>query len=110
MFLPAGTATGNDDAVRQGTIAQFFATAGNLLAGTDNAYTMEPGTENNGLLGPTPTVGFDIGVGNNGDLFVRGRTNANDPSTTNSQTQQATVVGSPLMLLLLAVGVFLILK
>lgn len=106
MYFPAGTATGNADAVRQGTVAQFFNTVGNLLAGADDQFVMEPGTANNGLLGPTPTLGADVGVGVNGEVFIRGRT----VDQNGNQTVQAQAVLSPVVLIGLAVVAYLLLK
>jgi len=105
-YLPAGTAVGNADAVRQGSLAQWFWAAGNILAGTDDQHVMEPGTQYDGLLGPTPTLGADIGVGANGDIFFRGRTTAANGTT---QTAAAGTV-SPVTLLLIAAVAYFVLK
>src|SRR4051812_3078774 len=73
-LLPAGTATGNSDAVRAAPIAQAFYLFADILKGADSDLRMEPGmTTADGLLGPTASFGVDVGVDANGDLYARGR-------------------------------------
>jgi len=93
-------------AVRQGSLAQWFYAAGNILQGTDDQFVMEPGTQYDGLLGPTPTLGADIGVGANGDIFFRGRTTNASGAT---QTAAAAKI-APMTLVLIAVVAYLVLK
>jgi hypothetical protein len=73
-LLPAGTATGNADAVRQAPIAQAFFLFADVLRGIDAQPRMEPGmTNSNGVLGPSQTFGADVGVANDGSIYIRGR-------------------------------------
>lgn len=74
MFLPAGTATGNTDAVRQGQIGPAFYLIADILTGIDGQRRMEPGmTTNDGLLGPSASFGVDIGIAADGTPYARGR-------------------------------------
>lgn len=109
-YLPAGTAA-NEDAQRQGTVSQFFYLIGDVLRGVDQQPTMDPSTRNTGVYGPAPTLGsVDVGVGANGDVFIRGRSGVSPVNQTQSQTQAAGFTLSPLMLLAGAALVVYLLK
>lgn len=98
-ILPAGTVA-NEDAQRQGTVSQFFYLIGDLMKGVDDQAVMDPSTRNTGVYGPAPTLGsVDIGVGANGEIFVRGRSGQGAANTTASQTQVAGFTVSPLVLI-----------
>jgi hypothetical protein len=71
--LPAGTATGNADAVRQAPLSQFFYNIGDVMNGVDAQPRAEPGMSGGTTVGPSSTFGLDIGVGSTGEIFVRGR-------------------------------------
>ena len=72
--LPAGTATGNADAMRAAPIAQAFQLFADVMQGVDSQPTMEPGMVNDsGLLGPAQTFNLDVGIDANGQPYLRGR-------------------------------------
>lgn len=72
--LPAGTATGNADAVRQSQIAQAFFLFADVLQGVDSQPRMEQGmSPNGGPIGPNQSFGVDVGIANDGTAYVRGR-------------------------------------
>jgi hypothetical protein len=116
MATPDGTATANSDAVRQSQLSSFFYATPNLLAGMDSASRLG-NVRNDGdggtgdLLGYGTSFGVDVGVGNNGEVYLRGRTGevAPAPSSSSSSPSVAGFALSP-GLLLLAVAAFLILR
>lgn len=117
-LLPDGTASANADAVRQSALSSFFYSAGNLLAGMDNASRMgnvqndASGTGGPDLLGYGTSNGVDVGIGNNGEIYVRGNVGSvgtQDAVANSGKTAPAPTV-SPLLLLLLVGGAFLLLK
>ena len=80
-LYPAGTATGNADAVRSAPIAQAFYLFADILKGADSDARMEPGmTTDDGLLGPSASFGVDIGIDANGDPYMRGRSTGTQDS------------------------------
>ena len=112
-YLPAGTATGNADAVRAAPIAQAFFLVKDIMAGIDAQPRMDPGmVSNKGLLGPTSSFGVDFGLDPNGDLYVRGRAAADaaPPRNTAQDGQAASSIQVPrvVMLVGLALGAYLV--
>lgn len=67
MFMP----NQNEDARRQEFFARQFYLIGDYLAGSNAQPRMEPGNVGGDLLGPTGAP-YDVGVGGNGDVFIRG--------------------------------------
>ena len=110
IFAPAGTATSNDDAVRQSNSAAFFNSFEGLLVGIDDQPRYAPAQRGSQVLGFGTAMGVDIGVGNNGDFFVRGRVGAGDASGETTSGQAAAPFRITPGLLLLCVAAFLILK
>lgn len=109
-FLPAGTATGNADAVRTAPIAAFFYGLSDVLAGVDAQPRMEPGnTNSSGLVGPQSTFGVDVGIDADGKLYMRGRAAPTSTGTTTAAAAPPNRV-SPLLLIGLGVAAYLILK
>lgn len=104
-FAPDGTAP-NADANRQSLFSTYFFSAANLLDGVDDSPRIVNGPGNGtSLLGPGTTLGLDVGVGNNGEVYIRGRTGA----IGNEGATAATARGlTPGMLLLIGVGIFLL--
>ena len=107
-FMPMSSAP-NEDAQRQANANAFFFTFGNILEGIDDALTMEPSTKRNGLLGPTETLGVDIGIGSNGEVFLRGTAQASGPTAAQAAQASSPRV-SPMVLLVLAAVAFVILN
>jgi len=99
--LPSGTATGNADAVRQGTIAPSFFLFKDILAGVDSEPRMQAGMTGSNLLGPASSFGVDFGLDSTGDLFIRGRAAADDAPPRNTATDglAATSVQVPRVLM-----------
>lgn len=81
MAIPYGTPAGQEEARTQSNSAAFFFSFGDILRGVDDALVMDASTRRDGLLGPTDTLGVDIGVGANGEVFLRGTAQASGPST-----------------------------
>ena len=71
--IPAGTATGNTDALRQSQIAQAFFLFADVLTGVDRDHRMEPGMSGGGIIGPSQSFGVDVGIANDGTVYARGR-------------------------------------
>lgn len=111
-MLPAGTATGNEDAVRQGTVSQFFYLLGDVLKGTDSQPVMDASTRNTGVLGPAQTLGsVDVGVGANGEVYVRGQLGGPGNGQQTAQPAAAPAAIPPMLLLIgAAVAAYLLLK
>lgn len=62
-----------DDANRQQSSARMFYLLGDFMKGVDSVRKNEPGmTNGSGLLGPTTNT-LDVGLGNGGEVFVRGQ-------------------------------------
>jgi hypothetical protein len=62
-----------DDANRQQTSARLFYLLGDFMKGVDTLPRMEPGmADGSPLLGPATNT-TDIGLGNGGEVFVRGQ-------------------------------------
>jgi hypothetical protein len=113
MPLPSSTAEGNEDAVRQANANAFFFSLGSIFAGVDDALVMDPSTKRDGLLGPTDTLGVDIGVGANGEVYLRGTAQATGPNTRDAaQTVASGRIGplSPMGWLVVAVVAYIVLK
>ena len=110
--LPSSTAAGNEDAVRQANANAFFFSFGNILRGVDDALVMDPSTKRDGLLGPTDTLGVDIGVGANGEVYLRGTSQASGPSTAAATTVAQGRIGplTPMGWLIVAAIAYVILK
>ena len=111
-FQPNGSAP-NADAARQGLFSAFFFSASNLLEGIDDSPRIVSGPGNGtDLLGPGTTLGMDVGVGSNGEVYIRGKTGqvGTDASATTGGTPVSGFVITPMMLLILAGVAFLILK
>lgn len=71
---PTGSAP-VEDAARQSLFSAFFFASPNLLDGIDDSPRIVTGPGNGtDQLGPGTTLGVDVGVGNNGEVYVRGRT------------------------------------
>jgi hypothetical protein len=101
---PNGTAIGNSDAVRQSVFSNFFFAAPNLLSGVDAEPRVSTATDGATMLGYGSTLGVDIGVGVNGDVYIRGQAgtgtgNVDQGTTGQPVASQAKL--SPLMLLLI---------
>lgn len=100
----------SDDANRQQQVARTFYLLGNFFEGIDSAQRMEPGMVNSsGQLGPQQS-GPDVGVGQGGEVFIRGR--AGQVGATQNAPKAAPMAGlmgfvaSPLGLVLLAGAVW----
>lgn len=93
-----------DDANRQQQVARTFFLLGNFLAGVDDSPRMEPGNVNqSGMLGPQQS-GPDVGIGQGGEVYLRGRAvqigaNQNAPQPAQSMPG---LLQNPLVLLGLA--------
>lgn len=114
-YLPAGTATGNDDATRQAPISQFFYLVADVLGGVDSQPRNEPGmTNGSGLAGPSATFGVDVGVGADGQVYVRGRAGPEATGQAAAAASAAKPVGeriaqgalNPLLVIGLVVGLW----
>lgn len=114
MALPDGSATQNGDAVRQSSLSSFFYTAPNLLGGSDSASRMgfvsNDGGASGELLGYGVTFGADVGVGNNGEIYLRGQVGAPGTTATNGQPVANAPSVSPLVLVLIVAAVVLLAK
>jgi|SRR6516164_1666885 hypothetical protein len=117
-LLPDGTASANADAVRQSALSSFFYSAGNLLAGMDNASRMgnvqndASGTGGPDLLGYGTANGVDVGIGANGEVYVRGnvgQVGTQDQVANSGQAAKPAAI-SPLALLLIVGAAVLLLK
>lgn len=104
----------SDDANRQQQVARTFYLLGNFFEGIDSTPRMEPGNVNNsGILGPQQSS-IDVGVGQGGEVFIRGRAGQvgatqNAPKAAPMPATMAGLMGfiaSPLGLLMLAGGVW----
>jgi hypothetical protein len=91
--LPAGTATGNADAVRQAPLSQFFYLVGDVMNGVDSQPRNEPGMSGGTTVGPSSTFGVDIGVGSTGEIFVRGRAGSEGAPADPAPPQASGVAG-----------------
>lgn len=108
-FTPVGAADQNSDAVRQAGAAAWFNSVEGLLAGIDDSLRVQPSSGN--VLGYSSSYGVDIGVGNNGEFYARGRTGqiGNDAATAAPSPAVAGLRITP-GLVLLAIGAFLLLR
>lgn len=112
-YQPTGTAP-VADVSRQGLFSTFFFASPNLLSGIDDAPRIATGPGNGtDQLGPGTTLGVDVGVGNNGEVYVRGRTG--QVGTDSSGAKNGTVSAPPFVLtpglmLLIAGAAFLFLR
>jgi hypothetical protein len=101
-FQPTGTAP-SADAARQSLFSSFFFATPNLLAGADASPRVPTGTGTDGQLGPGTTLGVDVGVGNNGEVYLRGQagadSTASDASAAPSSPATGSITVSPMMLL-----------
>jgi len=106
-YMPTGSAP-NADAERQGLFSSFFFSAANLLDGVDDSPRVGA-ADSGGMLGPGTSLGFDVGVGNNGEVYLRGRSGqVGTDGTTGATTARRAI--TPGMLLLLGVAAFLVLR
>lgn len=71
--LPAGAAANNSDATRQSNLAAWFNSFEGVLSGIDDAPRITPSNDGSQILGYGSSLGVDIGVGNNGEFYARGR-------------------------------------
>jgi hypothetical protein len=113
MTTPNGTATGNTDAVRQSIFSNFFFAAPSLMSGIDAAPRVSSATDGSPLLGYGTTLGVDVGVGNNGEVYVRGQAAATGQTDSSVNGQAAAPAGlqlTPGLLLVVAVAAYLLLK
>lgn len=114
-FLPAGTATGNADAVRAAPIAQAYYLFADILGGVDSQPRMEAGmTTNDGLLGPTSSFGVDIGIAADGSFYARGRSSAMPDASATPNVGTLPIAGgltrSPIFWLVVAFVAYKVLK
>lgn len=109
MSLPVYT----DDQQRQQVASNFFWTVGDLLAGSDSQPRYEPGMSygNNGLYGPS-TASADVGYGQGGEVFVRGRSGqiGTQVGAGVAPAAGAGPLGIPLMWWVVGVGLFLYMR
>lgn len=110
MSLPVYT----DDQGRQQSAASFFWTMGDILANTDQQPRFEPGMSygnGNGLYGPS-TANADVGYGQGGEVFVRGRSGqiGTQQGAGVAPTGGATLAGIPLLWIGIGVAVFLYMR
>ncbi len=105
-YLP----TESDDATRQQATARVFYLLGDYFTGTDSVMRSEPGFSGGRVLGPNQT-GVDVGVGNGGEVFQRGRSGqVATQGSMNAPAALPALLGNPLVLLALAVGAFVLLR
>jgi len=90
--------TTNEEAHGQQIASQFFHLVGNVLAGSDADPRMEPGMTGGVLLGPRQR-GTDIGVGANGEVYLRG-SNGQASATTQAPTLFGVALTLPVVLLI----------
>ena len=118
-LLPDGTAAGNSAAQNQSLFSSFFISTPSVLVGMDDASRMGNVTNDASagpdILGYGRSTGIDVGVGNNGEIYIRGTSGAVGTSDATAQAGTAAssssgVTLTPGLLLLLAVGAFLLLK
>lgn len=109
-LIPAGTSDQSSDAARQSGAALWFNSIEGLLSGIDDSMRVSQANEGSQVLGFGTSLGVDIGVGQNGDAFVRGRLGGTGgQAPTNGQAAPRGFRITPAMLLL-ALGAFLILR
>lgn len=100
MYLPVNA----DDANRQQQTARTFYLIGDFFKGIDAVRRMEPQMVNDsGLLGPSQS-GMDVGLGQGGELYIRGRSGqiAATQQTPAQPGAVAAMTANPLLLLALA--------
>jgi hypothetical protein len=95
--------TTNEEAHGQQIASQFFHLVGNVLGGADADPRMEPGMTGGVLLGPRHR-GTDIGVGSNGEVYLRGSNGAASSAAPSVASQIANLQFTPLAWLLLIAG------
>lgn len=112
-FQPSGSAP-VDDAARQGLFSAFFFSAGNILTGIDDSPRIATGPGNGtDQLGPGTTLGIDVGVGSNGEVYIRGQaapTTSGQGTTAAASPSMAGLQLSPGLLLLGLAAAFLLLR
>lgn len=100
-----------DDANRQQQTARSFYLLGDFFQGVDSIMRNEPGYTGGVVLGPNQS-GLDVGIGNGGELFQRGR--SGQVGSTQAQmaapVSVAGLLGNPLVLVGLAVAAYLLLR
>jgi hypothetical protein len=111
-YLP----TSNDDQQRQQLAARAFYLVGDYFRGSDAQGRFDPGMSGGTVLGPNQT-GVDFGVGNGGEVFIRGRSgqvgiNSTAPSAPAAAAAAPgmAMLRHPLVLLGLVVAAFLLLR
>jgi hypothetical protein len=105
-FTPTGTAP-SPAAAQASLFSSFFFSSPNLLSGIDASPRVPTGTGSDGMLGPGSTLGVDVGVGNNGEVYLRGQAGADstaqDASAISAASSSTPATGaitvSPMMLL-----------
>ena len=105
-YLPAVS----DDAARQQVTARTFYLLGDYFRGTDSAMRYEPSFAGGTVLGPNQS-NIDVGVGQGGEIFLRGRSGqvgSSNPTPKNAAPMS--LLANPLVLIGLAVGAFLLLR
>lgn len=108
-YQPDGSAP-NSDSARQGLFSTFFFASPNLLGGIDDAPRIPTGPGNGtDMLGPGTTLGLDVGVGNNGEVYLRGRSGQVGTDAGPAPTAAAGFQLTP-GLVLIAIAAFLILR
>lgn len=110
---PSGSAP-NADSARQGLFSTYFFASPNLLNGIDDSPRIVAGPGNGtDMLGPGTTLGVDVGVGNNGEVYIRGRTGqvgTDSSGATNGQPAPAAFQLTPGLLIIGAIAAFLLFR
>ena len=112
-YLP----TSNDDQQRQQLAARAFYLVGDYFRGADAQGRFDPGMTGGTVLGPNQT-GVDFGVGNGGEVFIRGRsgqvgstrTAPRAPAAAAAAPGMGAMLRHPVVLLGLVVAAFLLLR
>ena len=111
----------SDDANRAQITARAFYLLGDYFKGSDSMTRYDPGMSGGNVLGPNQT-GVDVGVGQGGEVFIRGRSGqvgSNNPTPAAGTAgapvvpavmPMAAMLGNPLVLLGLAVGAYLLMR
>ena len=107
----ADLAPSDADAARAAQITKsFFYLVGDIMGGTDSTPRVDSSTvRSDGLLGPGGNTGQSIGIGSNGEVYVRGTTwNPFGPTTTTDAAPAGGLVITPGLIMLGIAALFIL--